>query len=77
MALHDEILRDILAGRVPRRFKIADLKTISGTRPRYYRVGNGEYAENAINTIPRNHSVRMFEGVGRRHSGGMARANTS
>ena len=58
MALHDEILRDIMAGRVPWRFKIADLKKISGAKPRHYRVGNGEYAENAINTIPRNHSVR-------------------
>jgi hypothetical protein len=58
VALHDQILRDILAGRVPRRFKIADLKKIPGSKPRYYRVGNGEYAENAINTIPRNHSTR-------------------
>jgi hypothetical protein len=58
MALHDEILRDIMAGRVPWRFKIGDLKKIPGTKPRWYRVGNGEYAENAISTIPRNHSVR-------------------
>ncbi len=59
MALHDEILRDIIAGRAPQRFKIADLKQIPGTKPRHYRVDNGEYAENAINTIARNHSVRL------------------
>jgi hypothetical protein len=58
MALHDEILREIVAGRVPRRFKIADLKRNPGTKPCHYRLGKGEYAENAINTIPRNHSVR-------------------
>jgi hypothetical protein len=55
MALHDEILRDIIAGRLPWRFKIADLKQIPGTKPRHYRVGNGEYGENEIDTIPRNH----------------------
>jgi len=58
MALHDEILRDFMAGRVPWRFKTRDLKKIPGTKSRHYRVGNGEYAENSINTVPRNHSVR-------------------
>ena len=60
MALHHEIVRDIMAGRVPWRFKTSDLKgsPIPGTKPRRYRVGKGEYSENAINTIPRNHSVR-------------------
>ena len=58
MAFHDEILRDIIAGRVHWRFKTSDLKTIPASRPRRYRVGNGVYAENTINTVPRNHSVR-------------------
>ena len=58
MALHDEVLRDITAGRVPWRFKTRDLKRIRGSSAGRYIVGNGEYSENAINTIPRNHSVR-------------------
>jgi len=58
MALHDEILREIKAGRVPRRFKTSDLKRIPGNTAGHYRVGDGEYSENAINTIPRNHSIR-------------------
>jgi hypothetical protein len=58
MALHDEILREIAAGRVPYRFKARDLKTIPGKTAHHYMVGNREYAENAIDTIPRNHSVR-------------------
>lgn len=58
MALHDDILRDIMAGRVPWRFKTRDLKRIPGTSSRHYRVGHGEYAENSINVVPRNHSVR-------------------
>jgi len=57
MALHNEILREILAGRVPFRFKIRDLKRTPGTGPGRYKVDLREYSENAINTIPRNHSV--------------------
>jgi hypothetical protein len=58
MALHDEILREIMAHRVPWRFKTGDLKRIPGANPGGFRVGNGEYSENTINTVPRNHSVR-------------------
>jgi hypothetical protein len=58
VALHDDILRDIMLGRVPWRFKTSDLKRIPGTGPRRYCVGSGEYAENTINTVPRNHSIR-------------------
>jgi len=58
MALHDEILREIVAGRVPWRFKTRDLKRTPGNAADRYIVGKGEYSENAINTIPRNHSVR-------------------
>jgi hypothetical protein len=58
MALHDEILRDIMAGRVPWRFKTGDLKRIPGPNTRRYRVGNADYSENTINTVPRNHSIR-------------------
>src|SRR2546422_2190737 len=58
MALHDEILREILSGRVPFRFKIRDLKRTPGKVAGRYMVGRGEYSEKAINTIPRNHSVR-------------------
>jgi hypothetical protein len=57
MAFHDEIVRDIIAGRVPWRFKTRDLKTIPATKAGHYRVGNKEYSENTINTVPRNHSV--------------------
>lgn len=57
MALHDEILREIVAGRVPWRFRTRDLKRIPGAARGRYMVGNGEYSEKAINTIPRNHSV--------------------
>jgi hypothetical protein len=56
--LNLEILRAIVAGRVPWRFKTRDLQRFPGNRAGYYRVGNGEYSKNAINTIPRNHSVR-------------------
>ena len=59
MALHHEILREIMSGRVPFRFTTRDLKTTPGSSEHRYIVGNGEYAENAINTIPRNHSVRL------------------
>src|SRR3989441_9397151 len=58
MALHDEILREILSGRVPFRFKIRDLKRTPGKVAGRYMVGRGEYSEKAIKTIPRNHSVR-------------------
>src|SRR6267378_1518880 len=58
MALHDQILRDIIAGRVPWRFRTSDLKTIPATKSGRYRVGNGEYSGNTIKTVPRNHSVR-------------------
>ncbi len=60
MALHDEIFRDIKAGQVPWRFKTGDLKTrpMSGMAGRRFYVGKGDYALNAINSIPRNHSVR-------------------
>jgi hypothetical protein len=58
MALHDEILRAIRDGRVPRRFKICDLKSVPGSSAERYIVGTREYSENAINTIPRNHSIR-------------------
>jgi hypothetical protein len=57
MALHDEILREILAGRIPFRFNVRDLKRSPGIGPGRYKVGLREYSENAINTIPRNHSV--------------------
>ena len=57
MALHDEILRDIRAGRVPFRFKTSDLKKTMGASPGRYKVGSNEYAENSITTIPRNHSI--------------------
>jgi hypothetical protein len=58
MAFHDDVLRDIRAGRVPRRFKTADLKRIPASTPGRYRVGNGDYSANTINTVPRNHSIR-------------------
>jgi hypothetical protein len=58
MALHDEILREILAGRVPWRFRTSDLKTTLEPISGRYRVGNREYKANTINTVPRNHSVR-------------------
>lgn len=58
MALHDEILREISAGGVPWRFRTGDLKRIPATKSGRYRVGNGEFSGNTINTVPRNHSVR-------------------
>lgn len=58
MALHDEILREIILGRVPRRFKPSDLKQVLGATPHRYRLGGAEYAESTINTVPRNHSIR-------------------
>jgi hypothetical protein len=58
MALHDEVLRAIKDGQVPWRFKTRDLKKIPGNNATRYIVGAREYSENAINTIPRNHSVR-------------------
>ena len=38
MALHDEILREILAGRIPFRFKIRDLKGSPGSELGRYKV---------------------------------------
>ena len=58
MAFHDEIRLDIITGRVPSRFKTADLKKFPAGTPGRYRVGNGDYSENTINTVPRNHSIR-------------------
>ena len=58
MAFHNEVLREIMAGRVPWRFKTRDLQRFPGKNAGYYKVGNCEYSKNAINTIPRNHSVR-------------------
>jgi hypothetical protein len=50
-----------MAGRVPWRFRTRDLKSTPGTRSsHHYLVGNEEYAENAINTMPRNHSIRPY-----------------
>ena len=58
MALHDEILIDILRGRIPRRFKTADLKKRPVTgKIDYFKIGEKEYKKNAINTIPSNHSI--------------------
>jgi len=58
MALHDEILSDILRGRIPRRFKTADLKNRPVTgKIDYFKIGEKEYKKNAINTIPSNHSI--------------------
>ena len=58
MALHDEILIDILRGKIPRKFKTADLKKrpVVG-RTDYFQIGEKEYKKNAINTIPPNHSI--------------------
>ncbi len=58
MAFHDEILRDIRIGRVLWRFKTKHLKTLPTIESGRYRVGNGEFSENTINTVPRNYSVR-------------------
>jgi hypothetical protein len=58
MAFHDEVLRDIIARRVPWRFKTKDLKTVPAQEPGYYRVGKAEYAQSTISTVPRNHSIR-------------------
>ena len=58
MVFHDEVLRAIRDGWVPWRFRTSDLKKIPGNSAGHYVVGSGEYSENAINTIPRNHSVR-------------------
>lgn len=57
MALADEIQLDIARGLIPREFYTADLQT-RPAGPGRYRVGDGEYAANALNTIPRNLSIR-------------------
>ena len=58
MALHDEILIDILVGIIPRRFRVADLKKrpVAGSTSQY-NVGRGTYKKNALNSIPSNHSI--------------------
>ncbi len=58
MALHDEIMRAILRGELPWRFKTRDLKNRPANRDGYFKVGNGEYAANSINVMPRNYSIR-------------------
>jgi hypothetical protein len=58
VALHDEILREIISGRVPFHFKTCDLMKRPAVKPKRYRVGSVEYSENTIKTVPRNHSVR-------------------
>lgn len=58
MALHDEILVDIIRGIIPFRFKINDLKKRKDrNNPQRYIVGNNSYAVSGINTIPWNHSI--------------------
>lgn len=57
MALADNIQLDIVKGLIPREFRSADLKTRRATPGRFY-VGATDYAENALNTIPRNLSIR-------------------
>jgi len=58
MAFQDDVRLEIEAGRVPKRFKRAHLKKIRARKPGYYRLGNGEYSTNTINTVPRNLSIR-------------------
>ena len=57
MALHDEILRDILLRRIPWSFKTTDLMWREVTPGRYL-VGNREFSANTLKTVPINHSIR-------------------
>lgn len=59
MAFHNEVLRAIGRGELPRRFKTAGLKTRPAIRSGFFKIGNGEYAANSINVIPRNHSIKL------------------
>lgn len=57
MALHDEILVDIVSGLIPSPFRVADLLSRPDpVKTGYYLVGCGSYSENALKVIPANHS---------------------
>jgi hypothetical protein len=49
---------DIIRGKIPKRFKTADLKKrqVPG-KIDHFKIGEKEYKKNAINTIPSNHSI--------------------
>lgn len=58
MALHDEILVDIIIRLIPTPFRVADLLSRPDPeRPGCYLVGNKCYTENSLRVIPANHSV--------------------
>jgi len=55
MALHDEILREILAGTIKDRFRTGDLKTKPGSDAGKFIVGRQEYSESNLDTSPANY----------------------
>jgi hypothetical protein len=85
MALHDEILREIAAGRVPWRFRTRDLKKA----PEALRAVTSSARENMRKTLSRPYLAITAFGrmeqipgitsgrVGSRHSSGSGRANTN
>ena len=61
MALHDEILINILRGKIPRKFKTADLKKrpVVG-RTDYFQIGEREIKK--MRSIPY-HPITVFQGT--------------
>lgn len=58
MALHDEVLSDIRARILPRRFKVRHLMSRPDPNQQgRYLVGNQSYSERSLKVIPANHSI--------------------
>ena len=85
MALHDEILREMMASRVLWRFKTSHLKGIPANRAGYYIVGRGEYRRTRSTRYPATIVFARMElildttsgGAGSQHSSGMGMASTN
>ncbi len=57
MAFHDEVKKEIEAGRIPVVFTINDLLNLPKSEDNKYKIGDSEFSENAIRAIPYNHSI--------------------
>jgi len=57
MAFHDEIRKEIEAGRLKKRFTVQDLFNLPQSETGRYIIGNKTYADNTLRTITWNHSV--------------------
>lgn len=73
MALHDEILREIQNGSIPKEFKLADLKK-KPVADNFYQVGGDVFSHNTINTMPANLAIDLKSNTGGNHVNNGAKA---